>query len=184
MDNDRINLLPPERQRILSREYLLRLSTAVSTSITILVVAAGILLIPTFVLLVQRTATKEAHLANLETVLSTSDEKVLFDHLAALANDAAALLALGEHPPVSSVIRNMLSVSRPGITLSSFSYTPATAKTPGTLALSGVAATRDALRSYQLALQSTSFATTADLPVSAYAKDSHIDFTITVTLTP
>jgi hypothetical protein len=38
------------------------------------------------------------------------------------------------------------------------------------------------LRSYQLALQGASFARAVDLPVSAYAKDADIAFTVTITL--
>jgi hypothetical protein len=57
-------------------------------------------------------------------------------------------------------------------------------KAPGTLSVSGIAVTRGALRAYQLALQSAPFAVAANLPVSAYAKDTDIAFTITVTLTP
>jgi len=48
----------------------------------------------------------------------------------------------------------------------------------------GIAATRDALRNYQIALQNAAFARAADLPVSAYAKDSNISFNITITLKP
>lgn len=184
MDNDRINLLPPERQRVVSREYLVRLGVVVSVLITALTAIAGLLLLPTFILLMQSTAAKEAQLANLKTVLSSADEKVLSAHLSALSRDAATLVALGGNPFASEVMRTTLAVSRPGVTLSSFVYTPVAAKLPGKLAISGVAATRDALRTYQLALQGTSFVTTADLPVSAYAKDSNIDFTITMTLAP
>jgi len=52
------------------------------------------------------------------------------------------------------------------------------------LSVSGTAANREALRTYQLALQGAPFTLTAALPVSAYAKDSDIAFTITITLSP
>ena len=68
--------------------------------------------------------------------------------------------------------------------LSGFSYTPSSSSGSGTIALSGISATRDALRGYQLALQGAPFARSAALPVSAYAKDANIDFTITITLSP
>ena len=98
--------------------------------------------------------------------------------------DAAALNALADIPSASGIFRTVLAVSRPGITLSGFAYTPAGDKAPRVLILSGAAATRDALRSYQLALQGASFALSATLPVSAYAKDTDIAFAITVTLAP
>ena len=81
-------------------------------------------------------------------------------------------------------MRAVLAISHPGITLSGFDYVPGAGKNPGTLAISGTAATRDTLRNYQTALQSAPFAVTANLPVSAYAKDTGIPFSITVTLAP
>ncbi len=54
------------------------------------------------------------------------------------------------------------------------------------MTVSGMAATRDALRQYATALGGLPYVSKADLPISAYAKDSDITFTITLTgtLTP
>jgi len=136
------------------------------------------------VFLADAARAKEVRLAGIESALSSADEKALSARLAALTNDAAVLTALADAPSVSNIIRAVIAVSRPGIALSSFAYTPAANKIPGTLALSGTAATRDALRRYQIALQGAPFALSATLPVSAYAKDIDIAFTITMTLTP
>jgi hypothetical protein len=184
MDNELTNLLPPERQSALSREYLLRLGVVVAALITALTFAAALLLVPTYIFLGQSASAKATRLASIESVLSSSDEKTLSAQLAALASDAAALVELGNIPSASAILRTALAVPHPGITLSGLTYTPSEAKVPGTLAITGTAATRDALRTYQLAVQSASFAAAADLPVSAYAKDTDITFTITVTLTP
>jgi hypothetical protein len=69
-----------------------------------------------------------------------------------------------------------------GVTISSLVYSPMTVRRPAQLVLTGTALTRNALRSYQLALQGTPIARAVDLPVSAYAKDADITFTITITL--
>lgn len=184
MNTDLTNLLPQERQRALSREYFLRLSVVVLVAITTLIAVAGLLLLPSYVLLIQEVATKEARLASIESTRSSGDEKTFSARLAGLSSDVAVLSALAGAPSGSTVIRNMLTISRPGITLSSFVFTPAAGKNPGTLGISGTAATRNALRAYQLALQSDPFATAANLPVSAYASDANIAFTITMTLSP
>lgn len=184
MNDELTNLLPPERQRALSREYRLRLGVVMVVLLTTLTIVAGLLLVPTYVFLTQNVAAKQVTLANVESILSSSDEKALRAHLAALSSDATTLIALGKTPSASAILRAALAVARPGITLSGFSYTPAAMKTQGTLTISGSAVARDTLRSYQLALQSAPFITTADLPVSAYAKDADIPFVITATLTP
>jgi hypothetical protein len=184
MENDLINLLPAERQRVLSREYFIRFGVMAAFLITLLVVAAGILLLPTYVFLVQSATAKQARLTNVEAILSSSNEAALSARLTALSNEAAQLIALGSAPSASDTIRTALAIPRPGIALSGFEYARAAGKVPGTLEISGVATTRDALRTYQLALQNSSFAAAADLPVSAYAKDANIIFTIVVTLAP
>lgn len=184
MDNEITNLLPQERQRTLSREYILRLSTVSALLATVLAVVAGLLLLPTYVFLTQSAATKQAHLASIQSVLSASNEIELSARLAALSNAATILAALGRAPLASTVLRATLAVPHPGVKLSGLTYTPAASDSHGTIAISGVAATREALRTYQLALQSDPFASVADVPVSAYAKDADIGFVITVTLAP
>jgi len=184
MNEGLTNLLPLGRQKALSREYRMRLSIVAIMLLISLTFAAGLLLLPTYVLLTQSAAAKQTNLANVESVLSSADEKALATHLASLSTDASALIALGKVPSASAISRAALTIPRSGITLTGFSYIPAVAKTRGTFAVSGMATTRDALRSYQLALQDAPFSVTADLPVSAYAKDADISFTITVTLTP
>ncbi|MFZ3043559.1 MAG: hypothetical protein WA058_00400 [Minisyncoccia bacterium] len=184
MNNRLTNLLPPERQRILFREYFLRLGVVIAVLVTILMCIAALLLLPTYVFLLRSESAKGSQLANVESILASADEKTLSAHLTALSKDAAVLVALGKLPSPSVLVRSALAVPRSGVTVSGLVYAPATSKTPSTLAISGVATTRDALRSYQLALQSAPFAANADLPVSAYAQDADISFTITVTLTP
>lgn len=184
MHNTLTNLLPQERQRLLTREYLFRLGVVVATLCIILVLAAGLLLVPTYVFLTGNASAKEKHLLDIKSTLASADEVVLSARLAALSSDATTLLALASKQSPSSMLRAVLGVSRPGIALTGFIFTPAKDGTPTTLALSGIAATRDALRGYQLALQGAPFARSAELPVSAYAKDANIVFTITLTLAP
>ncbi len=185
MRNDLTNLLPHERRDALSRDYFLRLGVVVVLFATALTLMSMVLLLPTYVLLAKSAGVKKAHLVNIESVFSSADEAALSARLATLSSNAATLAAISDAPFVSAIIRAVLAISHPGITLSGFSYVPATEKSAGNaLILSGFSATRGALRNYQLALQEAPFALSAVLPVSAYAKDSDIAFTITVTVAP
>ena len=145
---------------------------------------ATVLLVPTYVFLIGNANAKEAHLASMRAASSSPDDKAFSSRLTILSKETSILMALANAPSVSEIIRSVLEFSRPGITLSGLTYTPLTAKNPGTVAISGRALTRDALRNYQLALQSAPFARAVALPVSAYAKDADITFTITITLAP
>ncbi len=182
MQDERINLLPPERRRVLFREYLLRLAVVATALFTILVVVAGALLIPTYVFLSGSAESKKTRLASIESSLSSIDEESLSARLTALSQNAMTLIELADAPSASKMIRDILSIPRPGISVTGFSYSPKNEKTPATLLVSGNALTRDALRGYQLAVQDSSLVRSATLPVSVYAKDANLPFTISVTL--
>lgn len=184
MRSELTNLLPLARRRALRRDYFVRLCVVVALLATALSLAAAALLLPAYVFLTESANAKQKHLASIESAVSSSDEVALSARLTALSNNAATLSALAGARSASAVISAVLAISRPGIVLSGFAYSPIADKNPGALAISGTAAARDALRSYQLALQNAPFVRSADLPVSAYAKDTAIAFTITVTLAP
>lgn len=177
-----IDLLPPERRRAWRRRYFMRLGVVASYIGVALAVTAGILLVPTLVFLERAGAQAQAQLVAIESALSSYDEVQLAGRLASLSTDATVLLGLSNTPPVLGIFRKALAAPRPGITLSEFSYAAGAQSKRGILILTGVASTRNALRAYQLALAAIPGFTSADLPVSTYAKESSIPFTITVML--
>lgn len=184
MNNEFINLLPPERQQALSRDYFMRVGVVAALMITALVIVAAALRVPNYTFLTKSMAAKQARLANVEAILSASNEAALSARLTVLSGEAEQIIALKNVPYASATLRSVLAVPRSGIALTSFKYVRANGKTPGTLVLSGIAETRDSLRAYQVELQNAPFAAAANLPVSAYAKDVSIPFVITVTLAP
>lgn len=184
MHNELINLLPQERQRALYREYVMRICVIIAIFTATLTLSAGVLLIPTYVFLNGNEKIKKMNLAQIESTLSSTNEAALLERIANLSANADTIIALSNSASVSSIFREMLSVSRPGISISGISFVPPTGKNPRTITISGLSATRDSLRNYQLALQETPLVLSATLPVSAYAKDNNIAFVITIILTP
>ena len=177
-------MLPPERLKAICRNYSIRASVVAIVLVTALVLASAILLLPTYVLLAKSIVAKEKHLANIESSFSSADEAELTIRLSALSDNAKILSTLGNAPSASVIIRDALAVPHTGIILSGLAYTPVAGKNSATLAISGMASSRDALHNYQTVLQSAAFAASVSLPVSAYAKDTDISFTITMTLKP
>jgi hypothetical protein len=148
----------------------------------ILIGVGALLLLPTYIFLSGNLQEKQSRLTNIQSSLSSSEETNLPARLTALSNSATTIIALSKKPSPSDAVRGMLSISRPGIRLSAFTYTPGTASS--TLLVTGTAETRDALRNYQIALQNMPSVTSAKLPVSVYAQDTEIPFTITTILVP
>jgi len=177
-------LLPQSRERTLRREYFLRLATLAVLGATALVFVATALLTPSYVYLLAQEKNKTDRLALVESTLVLADEAALSARLAALSTDATRLIALGETRAVIEQVRTVLDVPHDGVSIVNIVYAPSTQSKPGTIAISGTATTRNALRAYQIALAAAPFSSGADLPVSAYAKDADIPFTITVTFTP
>ncbi len=178
------NLLPEDRVRTLRRGYFMRLVAVAVTLLTAIVAITGTLLVPVYVYLKVDEKEKSDELALITRALASTDEVQLDARLTALSKKATLLASLESTTKASAVIRDVLGVARPGITLSGFTLTPVPgAKTSGmNLLVSGTASTRDRLRAYQLALLDAPFVQAADLPISAYAKDTNISFIITITL--
>lgn len=182
MHNELTNLLPIDRQQRLRRDYFLRLGTVIALAVTILVCSSIVLLVPTYVFLIKSADAKANRLASLESRLSSADEVEISARLATLSSNASVLTKFAKASSVSTIIRTVLAVPRPGIKIFGMTHAPIVGKKQGIITISGLSATRDALRSYQLALQNAPFVSAAELPISVYAKDADIPFTVTITL--
>jgi hypothetical protein len=182
MNSELTNLLPIERQKDLRREYFFRMGVVIIVSISLLTLIASVLLIPTYVFLSGDVKAKKEQLENIKSQFSSSDEASLSSRLAALSSDAASLIALSNTKSVGTIIRGILAIPHPGISLLNFSYVTPSGLNSKAVTISGISATRSSLRNYQLSLQSDPSVLSAVLPVSAYAKDTEIAFTITITL--
>lgn len=184
MSSELTNLLPEERIRAFRRSYLFKLAAAGALLIAVLAAIHGALLVPAYLYLHDQVALEEAHLSEINANLASSGEGEMHARLARLESDAARLDTLAGAPSAAAVIRAILAVPRPGITISGFTFH---APSPdGRLSVTGMATTRESLREYDVALSALPFAKSADLPLSAYAKENDIPFTITLTgsLTP
>ena len=184
MHKELTNLLPHERMKAIHCDYFIRLGIVALIFLTALAIISALLLMPAYLYLTEKQNGKEADLVNIESVLSSPEEAALSTRLTALSQDASVLSALADAPSASDSIRSALAVPHSGITLYGFSYSPSADGSPRKLSITGSSATREALRNYQQLLSSVPFSRSADLPISAYAKNADIPFTIVVTLSP
>lgn len=179
MNRHRINLLPTQRMVAHERATRIRFGVVVCVGVAILALTGSLLLVPARFMLQQTIAEKEAELALLQTASTTSDRTMVGERLDQLLKNVTAVKALSRSGSASAALRNLLEIPREGIVLTGLTYTPSQ---PSTLIVTGVAATRDTLHDYQTALQRASFVRASQLPVSSYAKNVQVPFTITLTL--
>ncbi len=178
------NVLPKDRLKSLRRDYFIRLSIVGLSLVTVLVGSTGVLLLPTYVYLKAETNAREAQLLALESALASGDEAMLEARITTLTKQSTRLASLKNGETASAYLLKALAVPRPGIKISGFSFAPTEKERPSTLLISGVADTRDNLRAYQLAITAAPFVKSADLPISSYAKNSDISFSIMLALKP
>jgi type II secretory pathway pseudopilin PulG len=176
------NLLPRSAMRALRREYFVRLITLAVMLAVVVIIIHGVLLIPAYMYTRADVMLKQNELNTIVASASTAEEQEINARIARAQSDITYLGRLQTQSTASGAVRALISIAHPGIKLSGFSYTaPTTASGPASMGISGVADTRDALRSYVDALSHLPYVTKADLPISAYAKENAIPFTITVT---
>lgn len=176
------NLLPRSSVRGLRREYFVRLTTIALLMATVGIVIHGILLFPAYLYTHAQVAQEQHELDTMAASASTAEEQSINAQIAAVKADITYLGRLGTQPTASAAVRAILTVPHPGVSLSGFTYTaPLTASSSAQMTVSGTASTRDSLRGYVESLGQQPYVTKADLPISAYAKESAIPFTVTLT---
>lgn len=186
MSHDLTNLLPKDKTRAFRRDYFFRLGTTGIIFAAIIIVAHGLLLFPSYLFLSQQVSERQGQLTSLSSSLGATEETQISNRIAAMTQETSRLTQLSSAPSASKAVRAILAVSRQGIALTGVTFSPPKQKDDGRMVLTGNAKTREALQNFQTALTNLSFVTTADLPISSFAKESDIPFSITLTgtLTP
>lgn len=180
MELELTNLLPEERIRSLRRVYFIRLAVVAILLLSGVILVHAVLLLPSYLYLRNQVGERNASLTALTTTLAGSEEKEISARVAALSEDSAYLARLSSVPKASAAIRAITALPRSGIRLTGFSFAPKVGAET-TMSVSGVATTREALRTFEQSLADQPFITSADLPISAYAKERDIPFTISLT---
>lgn len=176
------NLLPPERKRTLARAYLFRLLTLAFFAAGAVCIAHGILLFPAYAYLLEENEIQKERVAELSERREVSGFTDVSERIAAFSARAASLEELRTHPAASDALYAVLKVPRSGVRITSFGFAAPEGGEPGRMQVAGVAATREALRAFDSALASLPFVRSTDLPLSAYARESSIPFSIALTL--
>ena len=180
MSHDVINFLPEEKIRAFRRMYQARILSTAAVALAFLVVAHVALLTPTYLYIENEYTSRNAQLKALASERAQEGQETLAVRVEALAKNTERLDAFLEKPRASTFAQALLAVPQTGISLHALSIdVPAGNKI--TIRVSGTASSREELRTYHLALSALSFVSSADLPLSVYAKENDIPFSISLT---
>lgn len=178
MKHELTNLLPESRARSLRQVYFLRLATVAVLVLSGVAIVHGVLLLPSYLFVRAQVAEREMRLEALTTTLAGAAEQEVSARVAAIAADSAYLAKRAAAPKAATALKAVLAVPRDGVRLRGFSFAPG--EGGAQMLVSGVAGSREALRRYEQALGDEPYVEAVELPISAYAKESNIDFTITL----
>ena len=172
-----MNLLPHARKSILAKLYLTRVAVVAAGMLSLVLLIHLTLMVPAFVEVQQAVSARESTLAGLGEQLAVYDDKQVSGRVTGLTERVTQLAQSARTHTASSALRGILLVPHPGVRITGLSFAPGT---NARMLLVGVATTRESLRSYTATLGTLPYVSNVDLPISAYAKESDIEFTITL----
>jgi Tfp pilus assembly protein PilN len=172
------NLLPKEERRRGEREYILRI-TSVSLFLFLVLVLFGIvLLLPSYFFseLQGRSVKERSELISRTISLREQDASSII--LTATKQKVEELTRAQAQVSQITLIKTITGNLTPEVTISRFFYTRA--ESGNTVKIFGNATSREALTMFLEKLKQEELFTRVDLPVSSFARDADIDFSITL----
>lgn len=177
------NLLPADRARSIRRDYFFRLGSTAAILIAALMLLHGVLLVPSYLYLSEELRMRHAELDEVNALIAASEERQTSERVESIATNAQTLISLTSLPSATSAIRGVLALPHSGIRLTGLAVGMPEGAEPR-MSISGIAATRESLRRYHDALEALPSVSRADLPLSVYATESELPFTIQLTGIP
>lgn len=174
-----INLIPPEAHTRIKTEYWIRVLTTWLFLLAVAATVVGALLLPAYVLVssqVSRSAT-DADLARARVGEHDTTTKVLD----AAAEESRLVMAMSQTPELMGVVEMIEGLVPAGVEATSYTLARQSSWV-APVVLGGTASTRTALATFRDALLTHPKIVKVDLPISNFAKDKDISFTVTFTI--
>ncbi len=180
MNTELTNLIPRDRRKAIDGLYTIRLASVGILFLSFLVLSAVLFRIPSYLYEFGQVQTQKQDLATLTSRLQESQGQSVTSRFKTLNENIAYMSRLATSSQATAVTAAILNVPHPGIVIKGMSYSPSTKSSDGKMTLTGTASTRAALHQYMDALSAQPYVKNVDLPISAYAKESDIPFTTTL----
>lgn len=174
-----INLLPDNEKKAIDREYKLRHLIVILWACLFFIIATGLFMLPSYVLTLYKGKASNSDIAKAAALNQAEEQKSKKE-----IDDAKSFMKVLQ--PVSGLLlpTNIIAIinkdKTPNNTISNISYSRADDGSAITILVKGVSKTRQSLSQFKEALTHETGITSVDIPVSNFAKESNIDFTITL----
>ncbi len=173
------NLLPQDYQKDIYKEYLRRRRIFILIILCFVGFSAGISFIPSYIISLQKEGELEQVLV--AEIDSSKEDVVGFNKkLSDLKANISIVISEEESISVSEIFSSLLSKVSGDISITNLLYKKES-ENPSSVAIVGVAKTRDSLLSFAKSLENTKLFSKVDIPVSSFAKDKNIEFSLQLT---
>lgn len=174
------HLLPEKEKKVLKREYLFRLIFVILCFVGASLVVASVFLLPSYLLSNRKLADLNEQNSQIKQDIQKKTDPNLAKFLSSLKGNLAALKITNTTGSSSVPIKEITDKKTSGITLNQFfiNYNDS----GSSIIVSGNAKTRDYLTTFYHDIQSIPDFSKVDLPISDFAADKNIDFTMTLTI--
>lgn len=174
-----INLIPPAARQTMKREYWFRVGIVWVTLLIFVLLAAMVLLVPSFVLVETQL---RAYESQLQTATQAAEEQEALTDMVRSANTQAQIVhQFGLVDPFSRYIDHIQELQNDAITIRQFELARDGAAV-ASVTIVGVAANRNSLTTFSAALNNDPLFSEANVPLSNLAANEDISFVITVTV--
>ena len=170
------NLLPKEQKKALDQEYYVRLATVTALLLSGSVVVGAIALVPAYMHTASELRLSDGAYEQCQKNVQDNDSL-----LEEVTRSSAMVTFLEEkyaQEKLTTLLDEVLKEQPSGITLTGFSYK----RTDSILALQGIASTRDLVVPFARSLESNQYFEKAPVPISNLAKNTNLEFSLSIEL--
>jgi hypothetical protein len=171
------NLLPLEEKKKIRRLYLTRFAVASLLVFTFLTVATSVLLMPSFIIAMQKHKAAQVRKEIITNTISASEKSNIKEELIVFKKNVDLLKPADTS--LLQLIEKVLVHKEEGVSISSFAYNVVSSGNKQVI-IGGIASERDKLFQFQKKLEQEKTFARVDLPISNFAKDKDIIFTMTI----
>jgi Tfp pilus assembly protein PilN len=168
------SLLPEEYRKKMQNEYKIRLAIIGFSGLIVLAVISGVFIFPTYLRISTENNISSIQKQALENQIILQTGQNSGEDIKSVKQNMS--IASLDRRSVISAIGAVIQAQSQDIKLTNFSY--AYNSKASTLSINGTASNRQSLQSFQKNLSAHKLFTSAELPLSDYAKDSNIPFSI------
>jgi hypothetical protein len=173
-----INLLPDSQKVLIRKEYRLRVLVVTLLFMLSTIVLTGLLLLPSYLLVFYKTKTAEKSVASVQ---AAEDAKEYSERLQAAKQAAAMIKPENKVIAPTDIIALVIKHKSKPISITSITY-QRKEENKLVVRVEGKAGTRQDLVKFKDGIESDPFVQMVDLPVSSFAQNTNIEFSLHISL--